>query len=467
MTGRRTRETVFLATSLAVVAAYVFQNMDLLSDSFWYVATGRFVLDGHGLPAVDPFSFSAVRSRWIVHMPGSVVLFAWLDRHLGLGSLVAVATVVETAALALLWLSRARTFAARIVSLPLVLFAVYLQRADLCARGQVFGDLAFVALLLLVARVREGARLPLVFAPLLGAAWVNLHSSFPLGVLVPLVTAFGLLFEPRGERRAIASLVVFAAGLGVGTMLNPYGLELVRDVLALASHPTTFRQVLFMPPDFTRSETLLTYAIAAAALVLRARAGAKRLAVPDALLVSVFALAAASGVRYLPHLLYVSIFALLPEIEHSAAALEGRASRAWGPIAILASVLSIGFAAHVLRTPKDPFQNVPIEAARFVKEHHPTGNVINDYHWGGFLLYVWEGRPKLFIDGRSYLYFNGVFEDASDLARLARGYEELLDVYDAKLALLERGSPLAVILVERHGWKPVFADRLAVVLERP
>ena len=467
MTPRRLRELGFVVAALAAIAAYVLSNMDLLADTFWYVATGRSVLDGHGLPPVDPFSFSAVRSHWVVHMPGSVVLFAWLDRHVGLRSLLDVSTLVETTALGLLWLTRARTFASRVLALPLLFFAIYLQRDDLCARGQIFGDLVFIVLLLLVARIREGARWPLVIAPLLGAMWVNLHSSFPLGALVPLVSAVGLVFEQHGERGAISRLVVFAAGLAVGTMVNPYGLELVQSVLLLASHPTTFQQKLFLPPDFLRLDTLLTYGVAAVALALRARADAKPYAVSDALLIAMFALAAASGVRYLPHLVLISIFAIAPELEGAARVIETRAASAWAPITVVASLLALGFAGSVLRTPKDVFQNVPIEAARFVRQHEPSGNVINDYHWGGFLLYVWEGHPKLFIDGRSYLYLNGVFEDASALANGSPGYEDLLEIYDAKHALLERGSPLAITLEQRHHWKVVFVDPLSVVLEHP
>lgn len=464
---RRPLDLAFLGAAVALLGAYVFANMDLLSDSFWYVATGRSVLDGHGLPAVDPFSFSAVRSPWVVHMPGSVVLFAWLERHAGLASLILLATLVETFALATLWLGAARTFAGRVATLPLVIFAVYLQRDDLCARGQVFGDLAFVVTLLLVERLRKGGRVPFFVAPLLGALWVNFHSSFPLGVLVPAIAAAGLLFEPREERARITPLIVFGITLGLGTLLNPYGPTLIRDVLALAAHPTTLRHQLFAPPDFARADTLITFGLATAALAISKREGEALLAPSNVLIVAFFVTAAASGVRYLPDLLYVSLFALAPAFDSYATELAERAPRWWDRAILGASALCLALGLFEVREPRDVFANVPIAAAQFVKLHAPQGNVLNDYHSGGFLLYVWEGQPKVFIDGRSYLYFNGVFEDAETLARAGTGYEALLDVYDAKLALLERGSPLATALVERQGWKAVFADRLAVVLERP
>ena len=462
----RPRELVLLGAGLVLLGAYVFQNMDLLADSFWYVATGRFVLDGKGFPAVDPFAFSAVKSRWIVHMPASVVLFAWLDRHAGLSSLIVVSALVETCALGTLWLRAARSFAGRVAVFPLVLFAVYLQRDDLCARGQVFGDLAFVATLVLVRRLRKGQAVSFVVAPILGALWVNFHSSFALGVIVPAIAAVSLLFEPRNERGPLPSLLIFGATLGLGTLLNPYGWGLVRDVFALATHPTTLRQQLFMPPDFGRVDTLVAFGLGACALGAR-REGKVVLAPADMLLVVLLATAAASGVRYLPYVVYVSIFSLAPAFDSYATEIVKRYQRRSDLAIFPAAALALAATLFALRGPKDPFAHVPIAAANFVKAHPPDGNVLNDYHSGGFLLYVWEGHPKVFIDGRSYLYFNGVFEDAETLARVAPGYEALLDAYDAKTAVLEKGSPLAVALVERQRWKPIFEDRLAVVLERP
>ena len=466
-------ERVLLSALLLLLGALVYRNMDLLADSFWYIATGRYVVQGGHFPAVDPFSFAAVRTPWIVHMPGSVVLFAWLDQHFGLRSILYVATAVQTAALAVLWLSSGRSLTNRLLLAPLIAFSVYLQRDDLCARGQVFGDMLFVLLILLAARWRDGAPVRWWLAPLIGAAWINLHSSFPLGVLVPLVVAAGLLFDPPKQRPALLPLVSFAGLFALGTLLNPYGLGLVRDVLTLASHPTTVSQKLFLPPDFSRADTLGAFAMGTAALL--GCIGQRQGNASRALLLVAFLCAAAAGLRYLPLLAYVSISMLGPALEPVAQRISNgfgarfRSSPAayWAASAVglLAAAAALWGAASGLRRPKEVYAQVPIDAARYAREHAQP-NVLNDYHWGGFLLYVWQGQPKVFIDGRSYLYFNGVFEDAQRLSAVMPGSEQLLDIYELRSALLERGSPLAVAL-EQSGWNKVFQDRLAVVLERP
>lgn len=466
-----------LGALLLVILSLVHGNMDLLSDSFWYIAAGRSVLDTGHFPAVDPFSFTAMRTPWVVHMPGSVVLFAWLDRHLGILSILRVCVLVETAALGVLWLSSSRSTAGRVALFPLIAFTVYLQRDDLCARGQVFGDLLFALLLIIAARFRDGRPVRWWIAPLLGVAWVNLHSSFLLGVLVPVIGAVGQVFDPREKRHSMVGPWVFAMLLALGTLVNPYGTALVRDVLTLASHPTTQQQTLFVSPDFWRTDTMVTFALGVAALVGCVRSRESKGHGGRVLLLVALLCAAASGLRYLPLLCYVSISLLGPTMDDVLAEAIARLRRRAGDsayvgprtasiAAIVGVVLVAGFAVRTLRTPKDPYAQVPIEAARFVREHR-LDNVVNDYHWGGFLLYVWQGAPKVFIDGRSHLYYNGVFQDALDLAAARPGYEEKLELYEVRTALLEAGSPLAVVLEQRDGWTRVFEDRLAVVLRRP
>lgn len=466
-----------LGALLLVILSLVHGNMDLLSDSFWYIATGRAVLDTGHFPPVDPFSYTAMRTPWVVHMPGSVVLFAWLDRHFGLLSILRVCVLVETAALGVLWLSSSRSTAGRVALFPLMAFTVYLQRDDLCARGQVFGDLLFALLLIIAARFRDGRPVRWWIAPLLGAAWVNLHSSFLLGVLIPVIGAVGQVFDPREKRHSMIGPWVFAMLLALGTLVNPYGAALVRDVLTLASHPTTQQQTLFVSPDFWRTDTVVTFALAAVALAGCARSRETKGHGGRVLLLVALMCAAASGLRYLPLLCYVAISVLGPTMDQvlaegiahlrrSAGDRVHMATRAASVVAVVAAAVATGVSARALRTPKDPFAQVPIEAARFVQGHR-LDNVVNDYHWGGFLLYVWQGAPKVFIDGRSHLYYNGVFQDALDLAAVKPGYGEKLELYEARTALLEAGSPLALVLEHRDGWTRVFEDRLSVVLRRP
>lgn len=479
MNDRRGRAITALVTvaGCALIASLVWAHMDLLADTFWYIAHGRFVLDGGHFPRIDPFSFSSVKTPFVVHMPGSVLLFAWLDRVLGLRSLLVVATAVESAALVLLWLGRRPKLEARLLLLPLVVFAVVLQEDDLCARGQVFGDLFFVALLLTLDRIAEGARWPLWVAPFIGAAWVNLHSSFLLGALVPVLYAGASLFDERPAEHPGAyrgRLVAFGGLIAIGSLANPYGPALIRNVMALASHPTTFQQKLFRSPDFHSIATMVTFAIAAAAMATRGASTRDRgRRVSDLLVLATFMGFAASGVRYLPHLLYVSIHSLAGSLgDPRFAFVRKRASVADGaewprwlaPFAIVSALAMAAESTALFKTPRDPYGNVPIDSANFVRDQHLEGNVLNEYHWGGFLLYAWMGAPKVFVDGRSYLYFNGVMEDSLALESLAPRARELLEVYAFRTAILERGGALAQAVESLPEWRRVHQDRLSVVL---
>jgi len=41
----------------------------------------------------------------------------------------------------------------------------------------------------------------------------------------------------------------------------------------------------------------------------------------------------------------------------------------------------------------------PLKSAGFVAEHHWQGNILNQWGWGGFLRYIWQGEPDVFLDG--------------------------------------------------------------------
>ena len=100
----------------------------------------------------------------------------------------------------------------------------------------------------------------------------------------------------------------------------------------------------------------------------------------------------------MPHLLYASIVALAPALDSYATELASRLSKRWERAVFPAAALFVAAGIFELRGPKDVFAHVPIVAANFVKTHPPEGNLLNDYYAGGFLLYVWEGHPKVFID---------------------------------------------------------------------
>jgi hypothetical protein len=91
--------------------------------------------------------------------------------------------------------------------------------------------------------------------------------------------------------------------------------------------------------------------------------------------------------------------------------------------------------------------------------------VLNDYLWGGYL--IWNARQiPVFIDSRVDIFeYNGVFADYLDLIGL-RNSLAVLDKYNIRYVLFRKDSPLAYLLMHTSGWKTRYTDSTAVLLER-
>jgi hypothetical protein len=492
----------WLACSIALITALVWNNMDILGDGFWTMAAGRIVLETHALPGRDPYAYTSTARRFILQMPATEIGLAWLGDHAGLLAVIAAATLAVAAAVTWVWLEHARSLAARMVTLPVAAFVVILQMDDLSVRGQAFGDLAFAALLACMAHLRGAqgsreisakrrhgsARARAWAAPIaLGAAWANLHPSFLLGVVVPLAWAAASLFDkthdthdtPTGARARARAMATFAALFAAGTILNPYGPELLLDVVRLASNPTTARIDLFLSPDFHSPWPLALVALSLATLLLCLREGPPARRTSDAAMVAVFLVASCVARRYAPLAAMVDLATLggvadtwllrLPRLARDARAPK-HGARTVLLIAALASA-ELALAARLASTRKDPLFHVPAASAAFIAASPLPDHVFAPYHWGGYLEWAWRGRRKVFVDGRNQLFPASVLEDARAIEAGTESiagptWDALLDIYELRTALAESGSMLDARLRANPAWTETHRDARAAVYVR-
>lgn len=456
----------WFAAGIALIAALVWTNMAILGDGFWTLATGRWILAHHALPTGgDPFAYASRPGPWIVHMPLCQVALAWIDLHAGLTAVMLAGAAIEIAAAGVLWLGNARTFAARVGTLPLALWFLYVGAGDLSVRGQLFGDLGFAVLLWCMQRMARGARVHAAVPILLGALWANTHPSFLLAVALPLLWLAVARLDPAGERTPARPVLLFAALAAAGTLMNPYGPMMHVDVARLLMDPTTARVDLFESPDFHSPLWLATVASGLAIAWLRLGHGHAPRQRSDAALLVVFVIATCWARRYGTLLVAV-------ELAVAGAALSRRApgllSRHLGNRALLvtAGIEVLAAGALLSTTDVDALRDVPVGATRCIDQLRLPGNVMNPYHWGGYFDYVWHGTRKPFIDGRNQLFGNGAYDDSQTLDSASPGWDRVLDIYKVRTVLWARGTPLDRALARQPGWQIVCRARLADVYVR-
>jgi hypothetical protein len=173
-----------------------------------------------------------------------------------------------------------------------------------------------------------------------------------------------------------------------------------------------------------------------------------------------------SAQRHMPYF----AFAATPFIAEGAGELWSRwrpASRFALPRPATAGIgagLAAVLAFSIATAPYAPDESrYPIAARDQLKA--TTGNLLNEYDWGGFLIWRVPERP-VFIDGRLFVFLPDVLTDYEEMVFVRPRWREDLDRYAIGEVLLHPDRPLVAALRDQ-GWTVLAQDANAVLLRRP
>jgi hypothetical protein len=414
-------------------------------DLFWHLAQGRQTVM-QGLARVDVFSWSVnglpvLTDQWL----GQVI---WYEAYALLGwNGIIVLRALLVAALVTLIVAAAFSAQRRpIIAVAAALPAIAMTRFGWTERPQLMGLVCFAALMLLLRVSAERPRI-LMAVPVLIVVWANLHASFALGLAVSTIACAELwLRRPDARRLAVG---VVAASI-VATLLTPSGVSIwtsagghflspprvvqeegvpdvtqaygfifafvVLAVLATAqlSRPTTLRDAALLVPVLFVSMT------AARHTPFFAVASAAYLAAHAPIAIGVIA-----ARLHLP----ARLPAFVPRVPSL------RVDVATGVIA-LAAVIGAGSVArgepNLSPYPTGALSSLP-----------PGPGVVNDYDWGGFLIWYAPATP-VFIDGRLFPYTGDALRDYETLVSLGPTWRDVLARRAVGALLVKPASPLAV-----------------------
>ncbi|MGH9721476.1 MAG: hypothetical protein ACRD8O_14800, partial [Bryobacteraceae bacterium] len=328
------------------------------------------------------------------------------------------------------------------------------------------------------------------------AAWTNLHASFFLAPLIALLYALAHWARPliwdvdRAAEHARARWFLLAALVSAAaTLVNPYGWQLHRHVAAYLGDSELLGRIgEFQSFNFHAEgalQILLTVAVAMAGGV--AALAQKRLA--HFLMAALLTAAALRSARGLPLVallvlpiaggaitsaletarvrwpLRLRFDAFLAYSRRLRAIDNGLGGWVWAVVAIgLAGVwLSVPAVAARTGFPPDQF---PVAAAGRVAALPDGARLLAPDKFGGYLIYRFAGRRKVFFDGRSDLYGSEFMKQYARLMQVRPGWREQLDAYRFTHALLPNDYSLIPAL-ESLGWTPLYRDSVATLLEKP
>jgi hypothetical protein len=146
-------------------------------------------------------------------------------------------------------------------------------------------------------------------------------------------------------------------------------------------------------------------------------------------------------------------------------ALEARLDgRVWAPVGLVLAVLLIRAPAVAARA-GFPAGQFPVAAAAAVERLPGNIRLLAPDKYGGYLIYRFAGRRKVFFDGRSDFYGAAFMKDYIRLMQVRPGWREQVEDWAFTHALLPKDYSLVAAL-EQAGWKRVYGDEVATLLEK-
>ncbi len=445
------------AGSFLVVAGWVIGLRPLADNSFFtHLATGRLILDQGSVPSTDPYTFSAHGASWLVQSWLASLLYATTER-LGGATGLRVLMGVTAAILAALGWRLTRPAASIVPRLALGVVFVAASAELWAERPLMLGLIGFAAVML----AADGALDPRWLVPI-GWLWVNVHGSFPLGVVYLAVVAAGRHLDGGRAVHELRALRWFVPGVLLGA-IGPLGPRVLTFPIELLSRQDVLRNVIeWRAPTFDS----LSQRVFLLQLVLVIVALVRRPSYRSGLVVAVFAAAALLGARNLT----VASLVFLPVMATAAPDFGSLRSDTRAPIGTVLG--AAGLAAAVLlgaaRLGQRDFElrGYPIDAIAFLA-HEDVDLAIHRMAAKdvvGNLLELLHGPGReVFYDDRFDMFPDDVAAAHLALVQNSPRLRADLTRLRIELVLLERPGATAQRMIVDPAWRVLFTDEAWVL----
>jgi hypothetical protein len=449
----------------------------------WHLLAGRLMLDEKRWIVADPFSFTHGGEPWITFEWLSQVVFALVERAMGLGGLVWFGFSLFGLVPLLLFRWLLANKIPHAVAFAYAVTALLILQGHTLARPHVFTYLAFVLLCLVVGpRMEDGPtrRHWLALPPLFGL-WANLHGGFVAGLvwLGARVVGFALdRTSGRGSLRGWSGLLMACAA---GTLINPHGARLHAHIWEELVELKTVRYWMeFAPPDFYGPSLLAAVVLATTfVLLIGLRAGALAdLPWQEFLPVLVFLFFSFKSQRHVFLLLPIASVTIcravvgtvgrpvvLPHRWRRVAEGLREARGEWWAVPLLAVLFGAWLAASGLpERLRVGEQHLSKGAADFLAASLPrVQRPLTTSTTGGPVLYYFFPACRVSFDDRGEFYRDRENLKFIHLFAMAPGWRATLSEKPFDAAILPPGMPLVQGLALLPEWREAYRDDVVVI----
>lgn len=444
-------------------------------DMWWHTVVGQHILATHTWPVSDSYSYTATGMPWISYEWFGEVLMA-IAAHLGFfQGLTAFMMLLGAIYTALLYGYATLVSGNSKAALVACAISIPLLTVFFTPRPQLIGYIFLAIALVCLERYRQGKQKSLWIFPPLFLVWVNTHGSFVFGLTVfgiYWVSGFfnfefaGIRAQPWTPRQRRHLALVFLLSV-LALTVTPYGTKPAAYPLQMALlQPVNVAHISEWQPLNVQIWQMMYLLVIILAFWLAHIPLRQTYRLESVALLLLALYACFEHRRFIPFLILIlaPLIARMiaqwipkyrPEIDQYAANAV--------LIGLVAFGLLLGFPSQK-ELKKAVGKRYPVKAVEYLRRHPQPGPMLNDYDWGGYLIWAPHFHHKVFIDGRADFYeYAGVLSDYFDITDVRPDALFLLRKYHVQFCLLRQNAPLGTFLMELPGWKKVYQDNLSAI----
>jgi len=468
---------VVLAAMLCVLAVISASTRLNDPDMWWHLKLGQIIWNTHSIPTTDLFSYTtnhqaSIPQEWLSQLSmyacfqaaGFSGVMVWLCTA---GCLLFVSGYI----LCCLYTNNPR------ISFFGALTIWMFSTIGFAPRPQMIGYILLLVEFILIHLGRTRNPRWLFGLPILFAVWVNSHGSFLLGFIIAgifLLTSLmpfraGLLVSKPWDPHVRKTLLIMVGASVLALLCNPVGInQVLYPINTLFHQPIGLTQVEeWQPLQLVEARGIaLMASLACIVLVVIVRR--------SELMWDEFLLLASGTWLAVSHTRMLFVFGIL-----AAPVLCRLLSDFWDrygveqerPV-INAILIAICIAIAIIAFPgrnkvaQQLDRGNPVGAVAFMKANHISGPMLNEYVYGGYLIWAAPQYP-VFVDGRGDVFeWTGVLAEFTRWETLQMAPRELLDKYKISFCLLARKSPMSTVMALLPDWKIVYQDDNSVIFQK-
>ncbi|MHA7872440.1 MAG: hypothetical protein ACX939_08835 [Hyphococcus sp.] len=476
--AQRLRVLVGFVVMTAMAVGFAAAGPKFLNDpdTLWHVAVGKDIWLSRSFPHVDAYSHSFAGQPWIAkEWLSQIALYA----AFAAGGWNGVAFLAIAVMLAVLW-QVYWPLSGRLK--PVVAAAITVVCLSLCsdvfvARPHILVLPFIIVFVHGVWSAAQNNRAPSFWMLAVMCVWSNMHGSFTFGFAAAFL-AFLLYLHDTRDLRSPRTMrwVAFGALCPLAAMVHPYGFESIWSTVTIVESEALPYITEWRPFSATEDfkVELVILAFLAFALVSGFRTN-----ILAALFLCLLLHMYLTHTRFTyllftlaPLLLVRDLAAQFPALSLSRWAESIETSPLERGLARYAPAASLGLAALVVVgaamlftaarwTP--PGTAYPVAALNAARAQNVSGNVLNEYNFGGALIF--EGEAT-FVDGRADRLFQDGFipgiaasmaPDGADIVR------EQIKEYGIGWAILKPSDGRNAHFDAMTDWRRIYEDEFAVV----